>query len=110
MSSLTPSEKVAAFRAATRDFARRYAGEIAAGMTDEQIAEALKSCFGIFSGSGGPNEFSITRQGAGLKLWVSHEVHNHVSMKPIWQGKATIAMTRQVYRISDPNDTQMSLL
>ena len=36
-------------------------------------------------------------------------VVNHVSEKPLFQGKATIAMARLVYKISDPNNRQMEL-
>lgn len=44
---------------------------------------------------------SLSR-GAGLKIWISWEVHNHVTMKPTYKGKTTLEKARQVYGIEDP--------
>lgn len=49
-------------------------------------------------------------QGAGLKIWISWEVHNHVTMKPTLAGESTIAMARLIYGLKDPADRQMLLL
>ncbi|NOX73861.1 MAG: hypothetical protein GXP03_09655, partial [Alphaproteobacteria bacterium] len=66
-------------------------------MSDDDLAQALQTTLGIFGGSGGPNQLSITYQGSGLKIWASWHVHNHVAEKPLFAGKATIAMARLVY-------------
>lgn len=79
-------------------------------MTDEELAEALAFELGIFGGSEGPNALSLTFQGAGLKIWISWETHNHVTMKPTFEGKSAIAMARLVYSIKNPADRQLSFL
>ena len=61
-------------------------------------------------GSGGPDSFSISYQGAGLKIWASWEGINLVTDKPIFESRATIAMARHVYGIPNPDDRQLSLL
>lgn len=80
------------------------------GLTDEQLAQALAKEIGIFAGSGGPGELSITYQGAGLKIWASCEIINHVTEPPEFEGCSTIAMAREVYGILDPLDRQLSFL
>ncbi|WP_162814890.1 hypothetical protein [Erythrobacter aureus] len=79
-------------------------------MSDDELSEALKKSLGIFGGSGGPGRIHVTRQGSGLKIWASHEIHNHVTAKPIFEGKATIEMARYIYNIGNPADMQLPLL
>lgn len=107
---LTPDEKHEAFCRATRFFVERYAEEIAEGMTDIQLETALKNYLGIFGGSCGPGSLDITYQGAGLKIWASREIHNHVTARPIFQDAATVKMARYVYNIAEPGDNQLSLI
>jgi len=107
--ALTREEMKLAFLKATASFPKRYADQIADGMTDDDLAEALRATLGIFGGSGGPDRLSITYQGAGLKIWASWQVHNHVTEPPLFAGKTTIAMAREVYGIVDPEDGQMRL-
>lgn len=109
---LTETEKREGFMRATGGISRskeRWAEHAARGMTDAELAEALAYEIGIFGGSGGPGTLNLTFQGAGLKIWISWESHNHVTMKPAFEGKATIAMARHVYGIKDPADKQLSL-
>ena len=56
---------------------------------------------------GARNQLSITYQGSGLKIWAGWHVINHVTEKPIFEDKATIAMAREVYGIHDPADNQL---
>ncbi len=109
MAPLTHEDKVAAFKAATRCLIHWYGDEIAAGVTDERLAELLAKALG-FGGSGGPGRLNLTFQGAGLKIWASWGSHSHVTDKPVFQGKATVKMAREVYGIADPNDGQFRLL
>ena len=106
---LTPQEREQAFRTATSGFARRYADKIADGMSDSELEGALATSLGSFGGAGGPDQLHITFKGSGLKIWASHEVHNHVTAKPIFEGKATMMMARDVYAIADPADMQLPL-
>ncbi len=106
---LTQDEKVAAFRAATSVFVRKYAERFAAGMTDATLEAALRDSLGIFGGRGGPGQLHVTWRGAGLKIWVSWHVHNHVQEKPIFEGARTLAIAREVYGICDPENSQLSL-
>lgn len=106
---LSPQEREQAFKRATSGFARRYADEIAKGMSTEALEAALHDALGIFGGSSGPGELSITFQGSGLKIWASREIHNHVTTKPMWQGSSTVRMAREIYQIPDPTNAQMAL-
>lgn len=109
---LTDADRREGFMRATGGFLRskeRWAERAARGMTDAELAEALANELGIFGGSGGPGTLDLTFQGAGLKIWISWGVHNHVAMKPTFEGRATIAMARLVYGIKDPADKQLAL-
>ncbi|NOX52013.1 MAG: hypothetical protein GXP16_15980 [Gammaproteobacteria bacterium] len=106
---LTQDEWELAFLKATASFPRQYADQIVTGMSDDELSQALQATLGIFGGSGGPDQLSITYQGSGLRIWASWHVHNHVSEKPLFAGKATIAMARELYGIADPEDGQMCL-
>lgn len=106
---LTPDEKAQAFRRATSGFEKRFAEQISHGMSDAELADALKDCLGIFGGSAAPGEISLCYQGAGLKIWAARSCPNHVLEKPIFEGSATIEMARHIYEIRDPADTQMLL-
>lgn len=111
--TLTHEEKLWVFRQATRSFAdsgTRWAERAARGMTDAELEEALRYELGIMGGRGGPGEPSIAYQGAGLKIWGSWQGINHVRDRPLFEGRATIAIARQVYGIRDPADRQMSFL
>jgi hypothetical protein len=71
--------------------------------------DALRDELGIMGGSGGPGQPSITFQGSGLKIWASWESINMVQDKPLFAGRSTIVMAREVYGILDPSDRQTSL-
>lgn len=110
---LTEADKRAGFLRATASMSgakERWAERAARGLTDAELAVALAHELGIFGGSCGPGLLGLTYQGAGLKIWVSLEIHNHVTMKPTFEGKATLAMARLVYGVKDPADRQLSFL
>jgi len=79
-------------------------------MSDSDLEQALCTSLGTFGGSSGPGELSITFKGSGLKIWASHDVHNHVTAKPVFEGTSTIQMAREVYAITNPADMQLPLL
>jgi hypothetical protein len=109
---LSDADRREGFMRATGGFSRSkelWAERAARGMTDAELADALAFELGIFGGSGGPAMLCLTFQGAGQKIWISWETHNHVTMKPTFEGKATIAMARLVYGIKDPADKQLAL-
>ena len=106
---LTPADRIEAFRIATSSFADRYADVIARGMTDSELESALVATLGTFGGSGGPGRMSISFAGAGLRIWAGWHVVNHVREKPIFSGKETIRMAREVYGIADPENKQLKL-
>ncbi len=109
MRPLSDVDRVEVFRIATSGFERRYGHRIAEGMTDEELEKALSEVLGIFGGSGGPDRLSVTFKGAGLRIWGDWQPVNHVLEKPLFAGKATIAMARTVYGIADPDDQQLSM-
>lgn len=108
--ALTRADKEAVFSKATSALPKWFASQIALGMTDTELESALKLILGMFGGSCGPDRLCITFQGSGLKIWGSWHIQNHVTEKPLFAGKATIAMARHVYGIADPSDHQLQLL
>lgn len=108
--ALTPQEREEAFRIATKCLPTWFADEIANGMSDAELAEALKSVLGIWGGSYGPGKMDIVFQGSGLRIWAGWHIVDHATERPIWQGQQTIAMARVIYDISDPEDRQQRLL
>lgn len=109
-SPLTHAEREAAFRIATRFLIAWHGEELKHGVTDDRLRELLKRALGIFGGSGGPDQLHVTYQGLGLKIWASRKIHNHLTMKPTFQGELIVKMAREVYGISDPSEDQMTLL
>lgn len=110
---LTEADKREGFLRATASMSgakQRWAERAARGLSDAELAEELAFELGILGGSCGPGMLAITYQGAGLKIWISRELHNHVTMTPTFEGKATIAMAREIYGIKNPADRQLSLL
>lgn len=110
--SLTDAEKRFGFIRATGGFSgarQRWAERAARGMTDAELAEALAFELGIFGGSCGPGALWLAFQGAGLKIWMSWDIQNHVTTRPTFAGSGTIAMARLVYGIKDPSNAQLAL-
>ncbi|HYM11110.1 MAG TPA: hypothetical protein VEU62_10265 [Bryobacterales bacterium] len=109
---LSHEEKLWAFGRATCSMEgakERWAQRAARGLTDEQLAEALRFELGIYGGFSGPDSLSVTYQGAGLKIWASWETHNTVTDAPAFKGAATVATARQVYGIRNPENKQLAL-
>ena len=106
---LTTADRIEVFRIATSGFVLRYADTIAKGMSDTELEAALVATLGSFGGSGGPDRLSVTFTGAGLRIWGGWHVVNHVKEKPLFAGKATIALAREFYGIADPKDQQLKL-
>ena len=110
---LTEQDKETAFVQATShmiDTLRKRPGGLASGMTDDELSDALRLHLGIMGGRSGPDCISLAYQGAGLKIWASWDWPNMHTDKPLFEGKATIAMARRVYSIPDPDNRQLSFL
>jgi len=108
-SPLSRAEREAAFRKATRCLIAWHGEELKQGVTDERLRELLERALGIFGGSCGPDQLHVTYQGAGLKIWASREIHNHATIKPIFQGELVVKMAREIYGITDPSEDQLSM-
>jgi len=110
---LTQADKLYAFKKATNGFSQaegRWKERAERGLTDDELKAALECELGIYGGSGGPGDMSLTFQAAGLKIWADwNTVAPDRYCKPIFQGTATIRMAREVYVIKDPTDAQMAL-
>lgn len=106
---LTEAERETIFRIATSGFANRYADAIRVGMSDEGLGDALADVLGIYGGSGGPRRPSVEFTGAGLRIWGGRSFVAHTRDKPLFSGKATIAMARRVYGVRNPDEPQMEL-
>ncbi len=114
MSSAAPAplsreDKIEIFHLATRSLVHWYGDHFKRGMSDEELKSALERSLGIFGGSGGPNRLSVSFKGSGLRIWGGWHAVNHVKEAPLFSGKATIAMAREVYGITDPDEKQKSL-
>jgi hypothetical protein len=112
MTDLTPDEKIWAFRRATNSMCnsgKRWAERVASGLTDEQLAEAIKYELGSMGGSSGPGSLSVEYAGDGLKIWAGHGTAGRHSTPPICLGPATVRLAREVYGIRDPEERQFGL-
>ena len=107
--SLSEADKTEIFKLAIRGFPKRFAEAIRNGMTDAELEAALAAYLGIFGGSCGPDRYSITYTGKGLRIWGGWHIVNHVQEKPLFACKTTIAKAREVYDIDDPDNPQLSL-
>lgn len=108
---LTQEDIENAFRRATQSYVgsrARWAERAATGLTDADLAAALKYELGIWGGSGCRDSVKVTYQGAGLKIWATWS-YAHPCPAPILEGSRTVAFARDYYRIPNPADTQMSL-
>lgn len=106
---LAHPDKLAAFKACTRSLPKWYAKEIAAGMTDAELARALERVMGILGGSSARADTpALAYKGAGLKIWASWDWPD-TRQPPIFAGQASIELARQLYGIPDPDDAQMRL-
>ena len=110
ITSLSQADRELIFRQATSGLVHHYGDQFAGGMSDGELWKALQETLGIFGGSGGPDRPSVTYRGAGLKIWGAWEVINHVTTAPLFSGRATVDMAREVYGIGDPTQDQLSLL
>ena len=106
---LNRNDRIEVYRIATRSLVHHYGDQFTGGMTEIELETALKSSLGIFGGSGGPDRLSVSYQGAGLKIWGGWHIVNHVEDAPIFSGRETIAMAREIYKIPNPNNKQMDL-
>lgn len=107
---LTETDRTEIFKLATRSLEHWFGYRFEGGMTDDELANALEVSLGIFGGSGGPNRTSVEFTGSGLRIWGGWHIVNHCADKPLFEGKRTIAMAREVYGIPNPEDEQLSLL
>ncbi|GJL94926.1 MAG: hypothetical protein DHS20C05_13310 [Hyphococcus sp.] len=110
---LTETDKRNAFLAAVGSYQRsneRWLERQQTGLTDKQLEDALKYELGIFGGSSARDNCpSITYQGAGLKIWAGWRTVNHCLEKPIFEGRQTIALARELFAIPNPDDDQLSM-
>ena len=105
---LTEADRTEIFKLATHGFSKQFAEAIKHGMTDQELQAALSRTLGIFGGSSGPDRFSTTFTGSGLRIWGGWHIVNHVKEKPLFAGRRTIAKAREVYGISNPDNKQLN--
>jgi len=113
MKNLTEEDKKNAFITAVTSYQNadnRWQERNRSGLTDAQLEEALRYELGIYGGcSGHNNRPAVEYQGSGLKIWASWGHFNSCIDQPIFEGRSTLKMAREVYQISNPDDTQLSL-
>ncbi len=88
---------------------QRWKERAETGLSEEQLSEALHYELGIAGGNSCHNSINIAYKGAGLKIWASLQSVNPCIDAPIFEGKQTIAMAREIFEIVDPADRQMNL-
>lgn len=109
---LSPAELKEVFVRAVNSFSGavdRWQARAQSGLTDDELSEALSYELGIFGGSTSRSGIDVTYQRAGLKIWAARSFVDRSKTGPVLQGKTTIEMAREVYGISDPNETQLAL-
>jgi hypothetical protein len=106
---LTTADRLEIFRIATASLVHGHGEQLKSGMTDAELEAALAHVLGIFGGSAGPGKPSVSFAGAGLRIWGSWDGVNHVVEKPLFAGRQTIAMAREVYAIPNPDEKQLKL-
>jgi hypothetical protein len=109
---LTPDEKVWAFRKATNSVEnapKRWTERVRTGLTDEQLAAAIKYELGEMGGYCGSDGVSVEYEGNGLKIWAAHGMPHRHTETPMCAGPATLRLAREVYGIADPEEKQMGL-
>ena len=89
--------------------AQRWEDRVIRGLSDTELAKAIRYELGIAGGSGGAGRLSIHYEGAGLKIWASWQGFNYCTERPIYQGDATIKAARELFGIIDPNSDQLEL-
>jgi len=82
----------------------RWTERATRGLTDEQLAEAIKYEFGEM-GSHCGERVGVTYQGAGLKVWADRCIGSRRN-EPIVEGQAAVRLAREIYGIPDPEDRQ----
>jgi hypothetical protein len=105
--TLSIEDKQRAFIRATKGMsqaAERWAQRAATGLTDEQLADALKYELGIFGGSSATDNCpALTYQGNGLKIWRAGKLPTTSQPSPRfkeplpspWPARCTASATRR---------------
>ena len=109
---LTDEDKQKAFIRAVTNTAGakdRWKKRAEKGLNDQGLHDALRRELGIAGGGGCRDSVKIEYQGAGLKIWASWQGVTTCIDSPIFEGKHTMKMARQVFGIDNPNEQQMSL-
>ncbi|MCU7840526.1 MAG: hypothetical protein KZQ94_14240 [Candidatus Thiodiazotropha sp. (ex Troendleina suluensis)] len=113
MNKLTEEDKKNSFIAAVTSYQNagiRWEERNRSGLTDKQLEEALCYELGIAGGCSKTGNYpAVAYQGSGLKIWASWDYPNPCIDQPILEGSYTLKMAREVYQISNPDDTQLSL-
>ena len=112
MKILTQEDKQHALRRAltsTQGAVKRWSERAATGLSDEDMAKAVRYELGICGGSGCRDSIDIHYEGAGFKIWAAWECFNPYQTEPIFQGQATITAARQLFGVKSPDDIQLDL-
>ncbi len=100
MRELTPADELAAFKAATWALPAHYGDVLGQGMTDAQLVAALWDCLGVSERSPATATVpAIAYTYDGLKIWASWDTPNTATDRPVFKGRRTLAMAREVYAI-----------
>lgn len=92
------------------DAPRRWAERVRTGLTDEQLADALKYELGDAAGFyGDDNAVNVECESNGQRIWASHGMPYRHTAEPMCQGKATLRLAREAYGIADAKEKQMAL-
>lgn len=113
MRPLTLEDRIRAFKRAVCSYTgsqKRWAEKSGSEMSDEDLELILRYELGIAGGSSAYGDTPcVEYQCSGLKIWASWASFNSHGTQPIFQGKATIQIARQVFEIKDIGDNQLVL-
>jgi hypothetical protein len=105
---LTEDERLWALRRATNSVEgakERWAKRVRDGLTDDQLAEALRYELGHM-GSSSKDDVGVTYHGNELKIWADRCIGS-TRAKPILEGRDTVTFARRVYgiRLASPSSS-----
>lgn len=107
---LTQNDKLAAFLLVVGASRPIWIELAQTGAEDDELAITLERMIGIEGGTSARDHCPATwYRAAGLRIWASWEMVFPHRERPIFAGRTTIAMAREVFAIPDPSDDQLKL-
>ncbi|MEO1152191.1 MAG: hypothetical protein AAFW83_14560 [Pseudomonadota bacterium] len=107
---LTQDDKLSAFLSVVGGSRPIWTELAQSGASDDRLAIELERHIGIEGGSSPRSNCPATHyKAAGLRIWASWDLTYPLRERPIFAGRLTVSMAREVFAIPDPSDDQLKL-